>query len=451
MSARVAAMGRACGAAALAALAVLALPRPATAQCTPDTLTATFEVVRTWPPEGGVLPANRPILVELEAAAVQAETPDQPIDVITPKSYKLDPLPAGWGYTFDTLRSDLADSKNRRFLPGPYAEWSPTQWDDAVTRHMLISLTPFDTDALGPGDLTPGKQYTFSMEVGPNAEPFVLTFTAGDPTPTTPDPSDAAWHAAVVDTSCQMVHLDCSSADDCSADCKLEGKLQRIRTTVDVSLSDVPLPDDEPVLIEYDLSKYGFIFRQLVLPGDDLSQVGAQLDVFRSAEKDDAEACVNLLLSVPGAGPTAVSEESCDIAEGAADLCAGGATADPDPGADAGGGTDAGGTDAGSADVVTPDAGSTADAGHLPGGPDASAPGADAGGTGDASSTAGDTFGGDTGPGIMGPQNGGVDHIVDDGGCGCDLAHRTGPRARDVLILLGFCVAGWLVLNRRAV
>lgn len=423
--------------------------------CDTTPLVTRMAVTRSWPVEGGVHPADRPILVELRAPGLAPTTPDQPVELVLPKSFELS---GGKVFGVTTVRSDYGTT---RYLPGPYAEWAPAEWDDDRERSMLVQLQVFEAGPGGtatPGELTVGQDYTFKMLVGSAEAPegfdvWELHFTAGDPAAATA-PVSGAFHTIVADSSCEEVHLECTSAPDCSPACAQVGTLQKVRHDVALSGGDVQLPEDQPWVIEYALSDYGFTFRQVRFPDDPPEDLGARIDTFQSASKDGLTACASLTIALPG-GPKVDSEVSCDTAEGIPDLCQ-----------DGGGGEDAGAADAGAMDAGSADVGGGADtgagsadtggagtndtgSGSGGGGPG----GADAGGTGggeDTTAGGSDTNApsfGDTnldGSGVFGSP--GANISVSDGGCDCDQSGRGGALNGWASALLAIGV--WLGLRR---
>jgi hypothetical protein len=418
----------------------------ARAACTPEPLVTAFRVVRSWPEPGGVHPADRPVLIELAADDVTPTTPDQTVTVVTPSSFEIAPLGGGQSFGIQTMRSDYG---NIRYLPGPYTEWAPTQWDEPQSRRMLVSIQLMTLVAGGvePGVLEPGTEYTVKMLVGdPEGEPtalvpYAITFTASEPRGPAPVAVGGAMHGMVADTSCEEVHLSCTSADDCSAVCEQEGWLQRVRHEIAVD-PDLGLPEDEPWLLEYSVDGYGFVFRQVRFPEDDPSALGALIDVFQAPDPTGKTACVGLRASVYGGG-TKDASPACDTAEGIADGCQGGVTADPDADAGDAGTVDAGSPDAGTAeDTASPGV----DAGTQPA--DTSGGGADGGADGSAS----DGFGTDDGlnGGLPGDPADPTLLPVSDGGCGCDLSDRSGRGASNGLMSLLLLALLWFGLRRRA-
>ena len=426
----------------------------ATDPCDTTPLATRFAVSRTWPVEGGTHPADRPMLVELTAPAVAPVSPDQPVEVVLPKTFQ---LTGGKVFGVSTVRSDYGTT---RYLPGPWTDWAPSEWDDDRPRAMLVQLQVFEGGPNGetlPGQLTVGDTYTLSMLVGDPASPdgystWELHFTAGEPAGEPQAPVSGAYHAVVADSSCQEVHLDCSTTPNCDVTCAQVGTLQKVRHTVTVDGDNVPLPEDEPWVLEHKLSDYGFTFRQVRFPDDPPGEVGAQIDVFQSASTEGLTACASLSIGVPG-GPKVDSEVSCDTAEGIPDLCQGGggggedagSTADAGPAADAGAVQDAGPVgDTGGSGGTGGDVGGGGGTGGDAGG---SGGGADAGGTSPSDANGG-AYGDSNldGSGIFGTPVTGIS--VSDGGCGCDLGTPRRRGAAEGWLALLAAAAVWLGLRR---
>ncbi|GMV40452.1 MAG: hypothetical protein AMXMBFR64_21680 [Myxococcales bacterium] len=416
--------------------------------CPTTPLVTRFSVSRTWPAEGGTLPANRPVLIELSAPPRVPETPDQPVTVVAPKAFELS------GGAIFGVTSSRSDYGTVRYLPGPMAEWAPTEWDASFERHMMVQLNVYELTPDGSsklGQLVPGQAYTFKMLVGasdddPSAfEEWELHFTAGDPAPAAADPVTGPYHSMAADSGCEEIHLDCTSAPDCSATCAQVGNLQRVRHTLDVDGGNVPLSADDPWLLDLQLSDYGFTFRQLRFPGDDPATVGAIIDTFQSATDKGVTVCAKVTISVPGGG-SVTSDEACDTAEGVPDFCTGGVVPPQDAGATDGGHTpqDAGPTDAGAHDTG---AAGPKDSGGAA--PDAGGGGADTGG----SPVPYDALGGDiSGDGLGGLFGGaGVNLPVSDDGCGCNqAARRAGSPSSNGWPTALAAVALWFALRRRS-
>lgn len=416
--------------------------------CEKPQLVARFAVSRTFPEEGGVLPANRPVLIELTAPPRVPETPDQEVLVVTPKAFELS---GGAVFGVTTTRSDYGTV---RYLPSPMAEWAPTEWNDEYERKMLVQLQVFELLPDGtskPGLLVPGQDYTFKMKVGAAAgadayADWELHFTAGEAVGPGAAPVAGAYHSVVADSSCQEVHLDCSTATDCSVSCAQVGTLQKVSHTLSVDGANVPLSADDPWLLDIKLSDYGFSFRQLRFPEDDPASLGAVIDIFQSATDKGLTACATLTVSVPGGGPSVESDVACDTAEGVPDLCQGGPiVADPGPGE-----TDAGHTpqDAGPG---VPDTASVQDSGGVVDTSTAKDVGGSTKDTGTGGTIDDASFGdlsGDGSGGIYGLP--GAERPVSDDNCGCDLAARRGTSGADGWLAALAAAGLWIALRRRS-
>lgn len=185
-----------------------------------------YTVTRTFPVNGGTLPYDHDILIELRAPGAPSPWPESGAAYLEPKDLSIAPWGAAAPPVVTTFRSHQGPTW---YLAGALASWESPSWNSTTSEHSLLLVVSVTPDGVLPL-LLPDTDYELTMQVGaPTAqgaayESFSLSFHVAAPKPPATEPCPWPTHEefavpASVHLSCADFYDDCQLGEACTPEC----------------------------------------------------------------------------------------------------------------------------------------------------------------------------------------------------------------------------------------
>ena len=272
-----------------------------------------YEISRTSPVNGGSLPADEPVLIEMIAPSMVLDAPEQQIEPITYKELYVGPLPFGVVHSLQTLRSDYGTT---RYLGGDTLHWEPTSWDAPMERRVLVIIRLMellDDGTVAPASFVEGSSYTVAMKIADiNGEPgtyidYEFSFTAEAPKGALALDTVSSELTVNLQESCETTDLDCESdPDTCDIQCANAAELARIG--VETTFSPLSMENDRSLAFRASLSTHSYSWVSVLFPGEQNDAWTASLATFHGGGSIPDEACASVSMGSPGLPPVAEFE-----------------------------------------------------------------------------------------------------------------------------------------------